>query len=418
MAVERVVVMGLGRIGLPTAACLAEVGFDVLGVDIDKERLNDIREGKVDPAEPGLGELVRDSLGSGRLRLSTEPEEADAFLLCLPTPLSDDKTCEMKYIESVLGSIAPLLSPGNLVILESTVPVHTTRDYVVPRLKSMGADVGSIHVAYAPERIMSGKMLDEIRDDDRVVGGITQEAAEAARDLYKTFVNGQILLTDTSTAELAKLIENTYRDVNIAFANEMALFCDREGIDAWQAIQLANRHPRVNIHRPGPGVGGHCIPIVPHFIAQGTKHRMMIESARTVNDAMPRYVTNLILRAVSGTQRPRITLMGVAYKPNSSDPVNSPALQIMELLNREDIEVLLCDPLVHRPDLKMVDLPEALRSDCLVFLMGHDVFKELDPRNPHRGRGTVIDFANCLDLARWSSKGWNVRGFAMGRTRA
>ena len=414
MTGEKVVVLGLGRIGLPTAACLARAGYEVLGVDVSESRLGEIEEGRLDKIEPGLTDLVSRVVSSGQLRLAKEPEEGDVFLLCLPTPLGDDLTCNLGYLEAALESIAGILSEGNLVILESTVPVHTTRDMVVPKLASMGVDVESILFAYAPERIISGKMLEEIRKDDRIVGGTTAEAAEAAGKLYKSFVEGVIFLTDSSTAELAKLIENTYRDINIAFANEIALFCEREGLDAWKAIALANRHPRVDIHRPGPGVGGHCIPVVPYFLAQGTKHSSMIHSARQVNDSMPRYVANLVLRTVSGTQNPRVALMGVSYKPNSSDTINSPAVQILEHLSKEDLEVVLCDPLVTGSDLDLVSVEEAMGSDCIVFLLPHEVFKELKPTSPRRGRGSLIDFTHGIDLNIWAEKGWNVYGFASG----
>ena len=416
MHLEKVVVLGLGRIGLPTAACLAEAGFDVLGVDVNEGRLKDIGQGRANNAEPGLSDIVEKSIRSGRLRLSTEPESGDAFLLCLPTLLGENQRCDLSHLASALDSVSQVIRPGNLFILESTVPVHTMRDFVVPRLESNGVETDSILFAYAPERIMSGKMLEEIRGDDRVIGGISEEAAEEAKDLYRSFVTGEIFLTDASTAELVKLIENIYRDVNIAFANEVALLCDKEGIDAWEAISLANRHPRVNIHRPGPGVGGHCIPVVPYFLAQGTKHSILIQASRKVNEAMPRYISNLIMRSVSGIQKPTVTLMGVAYKPNTPDPVNSPTLQVLKHLEGENLEVLLYDPLVQRSDVQLVDLNQALSSDCLVFLIGHDVFKDLQPVKPRRGRGTVIDAANCIDLERWAAEGWTVRAFGKGRT--
>jgi UDP-N-acetyl-D-mannosaminuronic acid dehydrogenase len=350
MALRKVVVVGLGRIGLPTAACLAEGGLDVLGVDINEGRIKDIAQGKIVPVEPGLSELVSKSIGSGNLRLATKPEGGDAFLLCLPTNLDDQNRCDLSHITSALESLAPVIRPGNLLVLESTVPVHTTRDLVVPFLKSKGVETGKILFAHAPERIISGSMLDEIRKDDRIIGGTSTEAAEAARDLYRTFVTGDVLLTDSSTSELVKLIENTYRDINIAFANEIALLCDKEGMNVWEAITLANRHPRVNIHRPGPGVGGHCIPVVPHFLVQGTKHSMTIQAAREVNDSMPRYISNMVLRAVSGVQRPTVALMGVAYKANSGDPINSPTFQVLKHLEGEEVDILVCDPLPGLPD--------------------------------------------------------------------
>ncbi len=415
MAPRKVSVLGLGRIGLPTAACLAEAGFEVVGVDIDHARLDAISAGEIDASEPGLRQLVELGLSSGRLRLRTEPEPADVFILCLPTPLAKDNRCDLDALDGALRSVAGVIGSGNLIVLESTVPVHTTRDHVLPLLRSLGLSTGVILVAYAPERIMSGRMLEELRNGDRIIGGITPAAADAAKNLYSRFVKGNIHLTDTSTAELVKIIENTYRDINIAFANEIALFCDREGMDAWRAIELANRHPRVHIHQPGPGVGGHCIPVVPYFLAQATKHNTMINSARQVNESMPRYLANMILREVAELERPKVAIMGASYKANTRDPINSVAQQVLRHLEGEDLQVVICDPLVHEPGLNLVDLPEALTADCLVFLVRHDIFRELDPPKPFRGRGTVIDGADCIDLQRWEAQGWTARGFAKAK---
>jgi len=418
MRMRKVVVVGMGRIGLPTAASLAGAGFRVVGVDTDRGRLQAITRGEIGRGEPGLTELVSKVLSSGALRLSSETEPADAFILCLPTSLDDDLKCDLTPIGLALDSVSPVIRPGNLLVLESTVPVHTTRDFVLTRLRSRGIDVDSLLVAYAPERIISGRMLEEIRSDDRIIGGIGKEAAQAAKELYSSFVSGQIFLTDASTAELVKLIENIYRDVNIALANEIALFCDREGLDAWEAISLANRHPRVEIHRPGPGVGGHCIPVVPYFLAQTSRYDAMIRAARSVNDAMPRYVANMVVRAVGGTENPVVALMGVAYKPNSADPVNSPTLQVLDHLSGEDLRVVLCDPLVQESDLGLVDLATALASDCIVFLVAHDAFREIKPGKPRRGRGWVIDVANSIDPDSWRAQGWSVRAFAKPPSRA
>ncbi len=382
---------------------------------MDEARLRSIQAGEVHPLEPGLKDAVASSISSGRLRLSTAPEPADAFVLCLPTPLDEDQHCDLTYLGKGLDEIAKVIRPGNLIVIESTVPVHTTRDFALPRLRSAGVDIDSVLVAYAPERITSGNMLEEMRKGDRIIGGITKAAAEAARDLYRAFVLGEILLTDASTAELVKLIENTYRDVNIALANEIALFCDKEGLNVWEAIALANRHPRVNIHTPGPGVGGHCIPVVPHFLAQATKHSTLILAARQVNDSMPRYIANLILREVADLEKPKVALMGVAYKANAYDPVNSPALQVRAFLEKEKLELVLCDPLVRQTDLHLVDIPEAIASDCVVFLVPHNVFRQIKPGKPVRGRGTVIDAGNCIEAEQWASRGWTVRGFARGR---
>ncbi len=411
MSAERIAVIGLGRIGLPTAACFADAGFHVLGFDVDEDRIRQLLAEELDGREPGLAELVSRVLSSGKLRLSTRLEPADTFILCLPTPLDDLNRCDLSYLEKGLEFLAPVLRHGNLVVLESTVPVHTTRDFVAPKLTELGVNTDSILIAYAPERIISGRMLHEIRSNDRVIGGLTHAAAERAKSLYSSFVKGEIVLTDSSTAELVKLIENTYRDINIAFANEVALFSDREGIDVWEAVSLANRHPRVHIHTPGAAVGGHCIPVVPYFLAQSTRHSTLIRTARDVNEAMPRYISNLVMRAVDGIERPRVTLMGAAYKPNVSDTINSPAAQILPYLQGENVQVSVCDPLVDDANWSLVDVDQALESDCIVFLVAHDVFKEMDPRPPAKGRGKVIDATGSIDLSKWASQGWLIHAF-------
>jgi len=418
MPIQDIIVVGMGRIGLPTAACLADSGYHVVGVDIDDEKVKSIRKGGVDQAEPGLSELLNRVLDSGSLRVVADPEGGDAFVLCLPTLLNEDNTCDLSCLSAAMDSLSGLLEPGNLVVLESTVPVNTTRDFLVPGFRDLGVETDDIDFAYAPERITSGNMLDELRNQDRIIGGITRRAAERAKIVYSSFVDGEIVLTDASTAELVKLAENTYRDINIAFANEIALFCEREGLDAQEAIALANRHPRVNIHRPGPAVGGHCIPVVPYFLAQNTTYDVMIRAARSVNESMPRHIANLVLRAVSGVEHPVVALMGVAYKADSSDPVNSPAIQVMGHLTGEGLEILLYDPLVRHPDIDIASLRKALSADCIVFLVAHSEFRKLDPVKPRRGMGTLIDAADCIDVAAWGEEGWLVEPFGRRKTRA
>ncbi len=418
MGRKKIIILGMGRIGLPTAACLANAGHQVLGVDIDQRKVADIREGRIDGKEPGLSEMVLSAMESGTLRISTEPVRGDVFLLCLPTLLKEDRTCDLSAISSAMDSISNVISPGNLIILESTVPVHTTRDFLIPGLEKRGVDTCKVLFAYAPERIMSGRMLEEIRKDDRIIGVTSEKAAKLAREVYESFVEGDIFITDTSTAELVKLAENTYRDINIAYANEVALFCQREGIDARRAIELANRHPRVEIHRPGPGVGGHCIPVVPHFLAQNNSYDMMIKAARKVNESMPRYIANMITRTISGAEQPKVSLMGMAYKSGSGDTVNSPGLQILEHLQGERMEILLCDPLVRNQEMDLVEMEEALSSDCIVFLVAHQQFKEIDPPKPKKAMATVIDTANCIEPRKWIRQGWKIKRFASKNPKA
>ncbi|MDI7275987.1 MAG: nucleotide sugar dehydrogenase, partial [Anaerolineae bacterium] len=327
---KRICVLGLGYVGLPTAAMLATHGNDIVGVDVSRRVLDTLNNGDVHIKEAGLRSLVRAALRSGNLRLADRPEPADAFIIAVPTPFVENPqpTADLASVISAAEAIVPYLEAGNLVILESTVPPRTTEEVLVPVLRRSGIE--DLLVAHCPERVLPGRILAELVGNDRVIGGVDRRSAEAARELYASFVEGEMLLTDATTAEMVKLMENTYRDVNIALANEFALVAEEVGIDVWEAIDLANRHPRVRILRPGPGVGGHCIAVDPWFVAEAAPDvTPLIQAARRVNDAMPAHVVDLVKRAVAGVEKPVIACLGLAYKADVDDVRESPALKVV-----------------------------------------------------------------------------------------
>jgi len=323
-----VCVIGLGYVGLPTAAVLASRGLNVLGVDIDERAVALINEGKVHIIEPDLDILVNGAVATGKLRASTAPEPADAFIIAVPTPFTDGRVPDLSFIEAAVDSLAQVLKAGDLIIIESTSPVGTT-EMVSEKLAAAHSDLAfphaagddaDIQIAHSPERVLPGKVLMELVRNDRVIGGISQRCAERAVQLYKVAVDGQCLTTTARTAELVKLTENAYRDVNIAFANEISLVCDELDIDVWETLELANHHPRVNILNPGPGVGGHCIAVDPWFIVHSAPDATpLIRSARQVNDGKPAAIADKIVAAAETFSQPVIAFLGLAYKANIDD---------------------------------------------------------------------------------------------------
>lgn len=330
---KNIVVMGLGYIGLPTASILATKGHKVLGIDVNQQAVETINQGKVHIVEPDLDILVRAAVNSGNLRAALVPEAADIYILAVPTPFKSDKGIESKipdlsYIEAATISIAPNLTAGNLIILESTSPVGTT-ERIAEIIRELRPDLYNdhdpnqrtpIHVAHCPERVLPGHIMRELVDNDRIVGGIDRASAEQAKDLYRSFCRGKIYLTDCRTAEMAKLVENSFRDVNIGFANELSLICDKLGINVWELIELSNRHPRVNILNPGPGVGGHCIAVDPWFIVDSApQEARLIRTAREVNDGKPEWVINKVISKADRFKNPVIGCLGLAFKANIDD---------------------------------------------------------------------------------------------------
>jgi UDP-N-acetyl-D-mannosaminuronic acid dehydrogenase len=385
---QRVVVMGLGYIGLPTASMLATKGHQVLGVDVNEHAVNTINSGRIHIIEPDLDILVKSAVHSGNLKASLKPEEGDTFIIAVPTPFKEEngnpKAPDLSYVESATRAIVPVLREGNLVILESTSPVGTTEliERIIaetrPELK------GKVHCAHCPERVLPGHILRELVDNDRIIGGTTPAAVEKAKELYKSFCNGAILETDSRTAELSKLVENSFRDVNIAFANELSVICDHLGVNVWETISLANRHPRVNILQPGPGVGGHCIAVDPWFIvAAAPEQSRLIRTARNVNDDKPHWVIDKIRAKADRYKAPVIGCLGLTFKANIDDLRESPSLDIVQDLVKLNIgKILACDPNVEQSKTKipLVDLKTVIKdADIIVLLVDHKEFKAIDP---------------------------------------
>ena len=377
-------VIGLGYIGLPTAALLASCGFKILGTDTSSQAVDLINRGKTHIFEPDLEALVRSAVAANRLEASTSPQPADIYIICVPTPIRDRNTVPEPDIESVLSaihSIAPFVKAGDLVILESTSPVGTT-EQIETILRDSGAPVDEVYIAYCPERVLPGRIMVELVDNDRIVGGMSVRAASVVADFYRTFVRGTVFETNAKTAELCKLTENSYRDVNIAFANEISLICDKEGIDVWGLIQLANRHPRVNILQPGTGVGGHCIAVDPWFIvARDDENTRLIKTAREVNNLKTAWVVDRIKVAVADSlaktgSKPKIACFGLTFKPNVDDLRGSPALHIALSLQSVGHEVLAVEPNIKsHENLSIVSVETALaRADICVLLVKHQEF--------------------------------------------
>jgi len=378
-------VVGLGYIGLPTASFLGTKGYRVVGVDAEPRVVDTINRGEIHIVEPDLDILVKSAVQSGNLRATGEPQEADVFVIAVPTPLCQPgNRPDLSYVEAATRSIAPCLRPGNLVLIESTIPVGTTTNVVLPILKDEAPDgADGVLLAHCPERVLPGRVLIELVGNDRIVGGVDAASTAAAAAFYGAFTNGQVFETDAATAEMAKLAENTFRDVNIALANELSVICDSHGIDPWDMIKLANRHPRVNILQPGPGVGGHCIAVDPWFIAASAPDSAaLISTARRVNDAKPDWVVEKIRGAARAFENPTITCLGLAFKANVDDLRCSPAVEITRKLRDEKLgEVLICEPnLKSHRDFDLLSLEEALeRADIVVLLVDHDAFRKVTP---------------------------------------
>lgn len=410
---QTVAFVGLGYIGLPTAVVMANSGLDVTGVDVMQEKVNSINRGEVTIVEPGLEEALSEALESGRFRATTEMPSADAYVIAVPTPFTEGHAVDMKFIYSAAESIAPKLTGGELVVLESTSPPRTT-EKMAQRILELRPDLhadgeegegGTIYFAHCPERILPGQALEELRTNDRIIGGMTPEATARAKEIYASFCDGELLETNDRTAEMAKLTENSFRDVNIAFANELSLICDELDISVWELIELANHHPRVNILQPGPGVGGHCIAVDPWFIVStAPKTANLIRTAREVNETKPEWVLAKIREAVSNHGgRPTIALFGLAFKPNIDDLRESRALLIAERVAGEfnDLPILAVEPNINDlparisrfQNVSLTAYNEAMNvADIVVLLVDHHQFVELQPELPEASKSiTIID---------------------------
>jgi UDP-N-acetyl-D-mannosaminuronic acid dehydrogenase len=427
MNFEKICVLGLGYIGLPTASTFATHGLKVVGVDVNRQVVDTLRNGGLHIHEPGLRTLFQAAIGSGNLVVGMEPQPADAFIIAVPTPFLEDKRADLGYVKSAAEAIVPQLQPGNLVVLESTSPPRTTVDIVAPILQKSGLTVGKdFSLAYSPERVLPGQILRELIENARVIGGVDRRSAEAGRDLYATFVRGEIVLTDATTAEMVKLMENTYRDVNIAVANEFSRLAERFGIDVWEAIAIANRHPRVNILSPGPGVGGHCISVDPWFLVEAAPDLTpLILASRQVNDSQPQVVVDMVRKAVGDLRGHSIAVLGLAYKHDVDDLRESPAISVARILGDNGAQVLCYEP--YKPDavvegLRVVpNLEQALaNAELILFLVPHKPLLELNPAQvakitPAR---LIVDAVNGWDPTPWQSAGFVVSRLGVRKRQA
>ena len=405
MLKRKVCVVGLGYIGLPTAALLASNGFNVVGVDLNTHAVETINQGRIHIVEPDLDAFVRSAVAAKRLTAFATPQPGDIYMICVPTPFHEGEGIPQPNIDYVLAatrSIAGFVKPGDLVILESTSPVGTT-EQMESVLRDAGVDVSQIHMAYCPERVLPGKIMTELVENDRVVGGLTPAATQAVAAFYKTFVRGAVLETDAKTAEMCKLTENSFRDVNIAFANELSLICDKEGINVWNLIQLANRHPRVNILQPGAGVGGHCIAVDPWFIvARDIENARLIRTAREVNNHKTVWTIDQIKIAVADAsartgRKPKVACLGLAFKPDIDDLRESPALHIAESLLAQGYDVVAVEPNIDSHEQFMLStLEEALKTaDVFAVLVKHKRFLDESVKSALNDRA-VLDFCGAL----------------------
>jgi UDP-N-acetyl-D-mannosaminuronic acid dehydrogenase len=434
MNFQKICVIGLGYIGLPTASTFAAHGINVLGVDISQYIIDTLNRGEIHIHEPGLLDEVKKAIQSGNFKAATKPEEADAFIIAVPTPFLHDKfgeyngvtykLADMRAVISAAESIVPFLRKGNLVVLESTSPPRTTVDLVTPILARSGLEAGrDFHLVYSPERVLPGQIMRELIENARVIGGVTPESAQAGSDLYATFVKGQIIKTDASTAEMVKLMENTYRDVNIAIANEFSRLANKFGVDVWEAISIANLHPRVKILAPGPGVGGHCISVDPWFFVEAAPELTpLIYHSRQVNDAQPHFVVNTVKRALGSLNGKKIAALGLAYKPDVDDLRESPANDVVHLLQDEGAHVKAWEP--FKPDANLAgiimstSLDDAIKdADALLLLVKHTEFIKLNPNEVAQKTKAriVIDSVNGWDVQQWQNAGFNFLRLGVGK---
>lgn len=427
MKFQKICILGLGYIGLPTASMFATRGVRVVGVDTNPSVVQTLKAGKLHIHEPGLGEVVEKAVKNGNLTVSPVPEPADAFLIAVPTPFYEHETgqyngqtykkADMRAVIAATEAILPHLRPGNLVVLESTSPPRTTVDLIVPILERSGLKAGiDFHVAYSPERVLPGQILRELVENARVIGGLTPQSAQVGADLYAIFVQGAIHQTDATTAEMVKLMENTYRDVNIAIANEFSRLAEHFGVDVWEAIQLASLHPRVKILNPGPGVGGHCISVDPWFFVETAPAlAQLILKARQVNDAQPYEVVKKVKQALGALGGRKIAALGLAYKPDVDDLRESPAVEVVHLLQAEGALVRAFEPFKPQAGLPGVDAALTLEAaladaDAVLLLVGHSEFLRLSPeqlaaQTPAR---VLVDCVNALGGQDWTAAGFKL----------
>ncbi|MEK4228374.1 nucleotide sugar dehydrogenase [Solibacillus sp. FSL H8-0538] len=410
---KSICVVGLGYIGLPTAVMFANHGVKVHGVDLNPAAVKSIQEKQLHIEENGLQERLNNAVDGGFLTASTTPVVADVFIIAVPSPINPDNTANLEYVRLATASIVPYVKKGDLVILESTVPPKTVENIMLPELIKSGLEIGTeLYVSHSPERVIPGRIFEELVNNDRIVGGINQKSAELTKELYETFVQGAIHITDATTAELVKVMENTYRDVNIAFANELAKMAEKLDVNIWEAIKFANYHPRVNVHFPGPGVGGHCIAVDPWFLVElGGDTAQIIHLSRHTNDSMPSYTaqkTQAILNQ-NGIAGATVAVLGLAFKGNVDDMRESPSTIVIDELHKLGLTVISHDPHIkeNKHATQTQSLDEAVENaDILLFLTDHNEFKSLAAATVKSKNKIVFDTKNCLNRSQWEQAGF------------
>jgi len=391
----------LGYIGLPTAAILADKGFMVFGVDVNAEVVETVNNGNIHIIEPGLEKLVRSSIESESLIASTKPKKSDIYLICVPTPFKSDSeipTPNIDYVMEAARSISSLLEPGNIVIIESTSPVGTT-EKIAKLFEELGINIDEISIAYCPERVLPGKIIDELVHNDRIVGGINDQSSEHVANFYKKFIEGEVVKTSSKTAEMCKLSENSFRDLNIAFANELSILCDQHEIDVWELISLANHHPRVDILQPSAGVGGHCIAVDPWFIVSNDpENANIIKTAREVNNFKPKWIVNKTIIEVEDIRinkkiEPKIACLGLSFKPDIDDLRESPAIDIVNSLYDEGLDVVCVEPNIDfHSKFELTSLEDAMQCDLILILVKHKEFQNIELSNMIEESSKILNF--------------------------
>ena len=417
---SNVCVIGLGYVGLPAAVMFANNGHTVRGVDINESITDAVTRGEAGGDEPRLTDLLRHALDGGSLSASGYTASADAFVVAVPTPVRDDRTPDLTFVINACRSIVDHLKSGDLVIVESTIPPGATANEITATLEEGGLGAGTdFSLAYCPERVLPGNIVKEIVENDRIIGGIDERSTKRAVDLYSSFVTGNLRESDAATAEMVKLAENTYRDVNIALANSLANMSETAGVNIWNVVEMANLHPRVNIHQPGPGVGGHCIPVDPWFlVAADEESSKLIRLAREVNDGQPGIMANLAIETLTGISGAKAALLGASYKPDVKDARESPTTDLAAHLTNAGISISVADPHVTEFVPAIVSLDDALgEADIVITVVKHEEYLQLQPQvvaGLMRTR-TVLDTTNALDREKWESAGFTFLRYGEGR---
>jgi UDP-N-acetyl-D-mannosaminuronic acid dehydrogenase len=411
---SKICVLGQGYIGLPTALLFANNGHEVVGIDVNKRVVEALNAGKMPFEEKGFQEMLDEAIAKKAYIAESLVEEADVFLVAVPTPFdSEMRMADLKYVISACEMIVPHLRKGNLVIIESTIPPKTCEKQVRNILEKSALKMcDDFYLSHCPERAIPGNTLHEMVHNDRVIGGVDEKSTQFTAELYSSFVKGNLHLTNSTTAEMIKLMENTFRDVNIALANEFAQIADDYGIDIWKAIEIANKHPRVNILKPGPGVGGHCIAIDPWFLTENVNNSSLILMSRQINDSMPQYVLKIVKEMLEGIENPTITVFGVAYKGDIADTRATPAKKFIKLAEKEGFKVKIYDPFVKEWSYPILGLKEAVEgSDCIVVLTDHSEFNSVRPEAicEKMSNRNIVDTRNVVDCVEWRKVGYRVR---------